>query len=56
MPNSTLKIGPSGLVKSLVISVVKCGKEAGKVPVLRGEGSLRRIFFLEIFDDERGIR
>lgn len=62
----------SRVVKSLVNSVVRCGKEAGKVggklPVLPGEGSLRGIFFstrsgrsdeidgLEIFDNECGLR
>ena len=40
-------------VKSLVNSMVKCGKEAGKVggkvPVLTVRGSLRRIFFAKYF-------
>ena len=43
----------SQLVKSLVNRVVKCGKEpgnvGGKVPVLLGKGSLRRIFFWKYF-------
>ncbi len=43
----------SQLVKSLVNRVVKCGKEAGnvggKVPVLLGRGSLRRIFSSKYF-------
>ncbi len=43
----------SQLVKSLVNRVVKCGKDAGKVGgkvlVLTGSGSLRRIFFSEYF-------
>ena len=53
MPNSTPQVGISQVVKSLVNSVVKCGKEpgkvGGKVPVLPGQGSLRRIFFWKYF-------
>ena len=53
MPNSTPKAGISQVVKSLVNSVVKCGKEpgnvGGKVLVLSGRGSLRRIFFSKYF-------
>ena len=41
------------VVRSLVNMVVKCGKEAGKVGgkmlVLPGGGSLRRIFFSKYF-------
>ncbi len=41
------------VVRSLVNMVVKCGKEAGKVGgkvlVLPGGGSLRRIFFQKYF-------
>ena len=44
------------VVKSLVNSVVKCGKDAGKVggklPVLPGQGSLRRISFRNISHQE----
>ena len=47
------------VARSLVNTVVKCGKEAGKVggkvQVLPGGGSLRRIFF-EIFLNEFGER
>ena len=54
-----MKILSMRVVKSLVNSVVKCGKEAGKVGgkvlVLPGGGSLRRIFF-EIFLNEFGER
>ena len=43
----------SRVVKSLVNSVVKCGKDpgkvGGKVPVLTGIGSLRRKFFQKYF-------
>ena len=49
MPNSMSGANISRLVKWLVRSAVRCGKECGKVggkvPVLPGQGSLRRIFF-----------
>ena len=59
MSDSSPRASISLVVKSLVNSVVKCGKEAGKVGgkvlVLPGGGSLRRIFF-EIFLNECGER
>ena len=57
MPNSTCKASISRVVKSLVNSVVKCGKEpgqvGGKVSVLIGRGSLRRIFLRNILHQVR---
>ena len=48
MSDSSPRASISLVVKSLVNLVVKCGKEpgkvGGKVPVLPGDASLRRIF------------
>ena len=53
MPDSSPGANTPQVVKCLVRSVVKCGKEGGKVggkvPVLPGQGSLRRIFFWKYF-------
>ena len=58
MSDSSPKAHTPQVVKSPVNSLVKCGKETGKVggkvPFLPGQGSLRRNFFLEIFRIKRG--